>query len=242
MCGRYAITLPPEAIRALFGYLEQPNFPPRYNIAPTQPIPVVTAGAHTGGRERHFLLVRWGFLPGFVKDPKTFPLLINARAETLAQKPSFRAALKRRRCLVIADGFYEWRRDGLSGPKGPKQPYLIRRVDQAPIGFAGLMETWSDPNGGEIDTACIITTFANGLMAAVHDRMPAIIQPETFSTWLDNDGVDVAGASALLRPAPDEALELVPIGPAVNRVANDDPAVQTPVGEAIRAAAAEEAR
>jgi len=241
MCGRYAITLPPEAIRALFGYLEQPNFPPRYNIAPTQPIPVVTAGGHTGGRERHFLLVRWGFLPGFVKDPKTFPLLINARAETLAQKPSFRAALKRRRCLVIADGFYEWRRDG-NGPKGPKQAYLIRRVDQAPMGFAGLMETWSDPNGGEIDTACIITTFANGLMAAVHERMPAIIQPETFSTWIDNDGVGAEEASALLRPAPDEALELVPVGPAVNRVANDAAMVQTPVGEAIRAAAAAEAR
>ncbi|MBV8473898.1 MAG: SOS response-associated peptidase, partial [Hyphomicrobiales bacterium] len=144
--------------------------------------------------------------------------------------------------LVIADGFYEWRRDGVSGPKGPKQAYLIRRVDQAPMGFAGLMETWSDPNGGEIDTACIITTFANGLMAAVHERMPAIIQPETFSTWLDNDGVDVAEASALLRPAPDEALELVPVGPAVNRVANDGAMVQTPVGQAIRAAASAEAR
>src|ERR1700742_3876024 len=100
MCGRFVITSAPEALRQLFGYLEQPNFPPRYNIAPTQPIPVVTAGAYTGGLERHFLLVRWGFLPGFVKDPKTFPLLINARAETLVQKPSFRAALKRRRCLV----------------------------------------------------------------------------------------------------------------------------------------------
>ncbi len=237
MCGRYAITLPPEAMRALFGYIEQPNFPPRYNIAPTQPIPVVTAREHTGGQERHFLLVRWGFLPGFVKDPKDFPLIINARAETLAEKPSFRAAFKRRRCLVIADGFYEWRREAPAGRKGPRQAYLIRRVDGAPMGFAGVMETWSDPNGGEIDTACIITTFANGLMAAVHDRMPAIIQPETFSAWLDTDAVDVAEATAMLRPAPDEALELVPIGPAVNRAANDDPAIQTPIGDAIRAAA-----
>src|ERR1700746_2084001 len=99
MCGRYVIKTPPDLMRKAFGYVEQPNFPPRYNVAPTQPIPVVTARGHTGGRERHFLLVRWGFLPGFVKNPKEFPLLINARAETLAEKPSFRAAFKRRRCL-----------------------------------------------------------------------------------------------------------------------------------------------
>src|SRR5271154_912792 len=103
MCGRFAITLPPEAVRAFFAYVEQPNFPPRYNIAPTQPIPIVFARSHTGGAERHFLLVRWGFLPGFVKEPKTFPLLINARAEGVGEKASFRAALRRRRCL--ADGF-----------------------------------------------------------------------------------------------------------------------------------------
>ena len=121
MCGRYAITLPPEAVRAFFDFIEQPNFPPRYNIAPTQPIPIVYAREHTGGRERHFRLVRWGFLPGFVKDPKEFPLIINARADGIATKPSFRAALKRRRCLVIADGFYEWRK---TEGKGPKQPFL----------------------------------------------------------------------------------------------------------------------
>ncbi len=243
MCGRFAITLPPEAVRAFFAYAEQPNFPPRYNIAPTQPIPIVLARAHTGGRERHFLLVRWGFLPAFVKDPREFPLLINARAESLAQKPSFRAALKRRRCLVIADGFYEWRREALGAPRGAaKAPYLIRRVDRAPFGFAGLMETWSDPNGGEIDTACIITTAANRLMAHVHERMPAILEPDAFSLWLDNDGVDGQSATALLRPAPEAALELIPIGPAVNRAANDDAAAQAPIGEAIRAAPPQKAR
>jgi putative SOS response-associated peptidase YedK len=239
MCGRFAITLPPEAVRAFFGYAERPNFPPRYNIAPTQPIPIVVARAHTGGRERHFLLARWGFLPGFVKDPKEFPLLINARAETLAGKPSFRAALKRRRCLVIADGFYEWRR---AAPGAANSPFLVRRVDRAPMGLAGLMETWSDPSGGEIDTACIVTTAANRLMARVHDRMPAILAPDAFALWLDNDGVDAGLATALLSPAPEAALELIPIGPAVNRVANDDAAVQAPVGEAIRAAPPEKAR
>ena len=243
MCGRFAITLPPEAVRAFFAYGEQPNFPPRYNIAPTQPIPVVIARAHTGGRERHFLLVRWGFLPAFVKDPREFPLLFNARAETLIEKASFRAALKRRRCLVIADGFYEWRRETtIGGRSAAKSPYLVRRVDRAPMGFAGLMETWSDASGGEIDTACIITTSANRLMTGIHDRMPAILSPEAFSTWLDNDGVEAADATALLRPAPEPDLELIPIGAAVNRAANDEVAVQTPIGDAIRAAQPEKAR
>jgi putative SOS response-associated peptidase YedK len=227
MCGRFAITLPPEAVRAFFDYVERPNFPPRYNIAPTQPIPIVCARERTGGAERHFRLARWGLLPGFVKDPKDFPLLINARAEAIAQKPSFRAAMKRRRCLVIADGFYEWRR---VSEKGPKQPYLIRRVNGEPMGLAGLYETWSDPSGGEIDTACIITTAANHLMSYVHDRMPAVLPREAFSPWLDTDGVDAPAAAAMLRPAAENALELIPIGTGVNRVANDDASLQTPTG------------
>ena len=232
MCGRFAITLPPEAVRAFFDYVEQPNFPPRYNIAPTQPIPIVVARAHTQGAERHFLLARWGLLPGFVKNPKEFPLIITARAEGIEQKPSFRAAIKRRRCLVIADGFYEWRR---VAEKGPKQPYLIRRVNREPMGFAGLFETWSDPTGGEIDTACIVTTKANHLMASVHDRMPVILPREAFPLWLDSDRVEAATATALLRPAPEGALELIPIGTGVNRVANDDPSLQAPTGAILRA-------
>ena len=195
------------------------------------------ARAHRRGASGIFCSRAGASCPAFVKDPQDFPLLINARAETLAQKPSFRAALKRRRCLVIADGFYEWRREAPGAPKATaKAPFLVRRVDRAPMGFAGLMETWSDPSGGEIDTACIITTAANRLMARVHDRMPAILPPEAFAIWLDNDGVDAEIATALLRPAPEPALELIPIGAAVNRAANDDAAVQTPIGEAIRAA------
>jgi len=231
MCGRYAITLPPEAVRAFFDFLEQPNFPPRYNIAPTQPIPIVYAREHTGGRERHFRLVRWGFLPGFVKDPKDFPLIINARAETLAGKPSFRNAFKRRRCLVIADGFYEWRK---TEAKGPKQPYLIRPVDGGPMGFAGLYETYTDASGGEIDTACIITTAANDLMASIHDRMPVVLTREDFSAWLDCDEVPPARAEEMLKPAANEALELVPIGTGVNKVGGDDASVQAAMGDVVR--------
>ncbi|RBP06432.1 putative SOS response-associated peptidase YedK [Roseiarcus fermentans] len=233
MCGRYAITLPPEAVRAWFGYADTPDFPPRYNIAPTQPIPIVVAAPHSGGAQRRFLLVRWGFLPGFVRDPKAFSLIVNARAETAAEKPSFRAALMRRRCLVIADGFYAWRKGA-----GERRAFLVRRVGGGPMGFAGLYETWSDPTGGEIDTACIVTTAPNALVGLVNDRAPAIVEPDAYSAWLDVDGVAAARALALLKPAPEPALELVEIGPLVNRVANDSAAVQTPVAAPIRAGGA----
>jgi putative SOS response-associated peptidase YedK len=235
MCGRYAITLPPEAVRAFFNYVEQPNFPPRYNIAPTQPIPIVSAREHTAGTERHFRLVRWGFLPAFVKDAKTFPLIINARAEGIAEKASFRAAFKRRRCLIVADGYYEWR---VIAPKQPKQPYLIRRLDRAPMGFAGLYETYMDATGGELDTACIITTSANGLTREVHDRMPVIVPQEAFSAWLDNEVTAPADALDMLRPAPEDLLELTPISKSVGNFANDTEAVQAPIGPALRAAPA----
>ena len=233
MCGRFAITLPPEAVRQYFAFAERPNFPARYNIAPTQPIPVVTAKEHSHGLDRHFHLVRWGLWPSFVKDPREFPLIINARAEGIAAKPSFRNALKRRRWIAIADGFYEWRKP-TDGVKAAKTPFLIRRRSGEPLAFAALGETWSDPNGGEVDTACIITTRANCLMSAVHDRMPVILEPENFSAWLDCDGVSAGEAERLLEPAAEKTLELVPVSTAVNRVANDDPSLQEPLGEAIR--------
>jgi putative SOS response-associated peptidase YedK len=233
MPGRFSVTSPPEALRAFFGYSDEPDFPPRYNIAPTQPIAIVTAKDHSQGRERRFGLARWGFLPGFVKDPKKFTLLINARSETLTEKPSFRAAVRRRRCLVMADGYYEWRR---GSARAAARPFLIRRTNGEPMGFAGLFETWSDPSsGGEIDTACIITTPANGLIAAFHDRMPAIVEARDFHFWLDNDGVEAFAAVALLRPAREDALELVEIGAGVNRVGNNDPQIQQPVGAPIKA-------
>ena len=225
MCGRIAITLPPEAIRAFFAYAEQPNFPPRYNIAPTQPVPVVRMErvAGTSNRQRHFVLMRWGFLPGFVKDPKDFPLVINARSETVQEKPSFRNALKRRRCIFIADAFYEWRRQ----EKGKSEPFLFRRRDGAPLALAGLWETWEGPNGEAVDTACVVTTHANGLMAAVHDRMPVILERDDFDTWLDCDTHDVDDASPLMRPCEDDVLEMWPISTAVNKVSNDGPDIQT---------------
>jgi putative SOS response-associated peptidase YedK len=177
MCGRYVIFSTPEAIRALFRYGEQPNFPPRYNVAPTQPIPVVRL---LDGK-RSFALMRWGLLPSWVEEPKTFPLLINARGESVLDKPAFRNAMRRRRCLISTDGFYEWQA-GLSSPAaaGPKQPYLVRAKRgeggaAPPLAFAGLWETWTGPNGEELDTAAIVTTDANRTLAAIHPRMPAFI-------------------------------------------------------------------
>lgn len=232
MCGRFAITLPPEAVRSFFRYVEQPNFPPRYNIAPTQPTPIVRMERDaSGAKARHFVLVRWGFLPSFVKDPKDFPLVINARAETVFEKPSFRNAIRRRRCIFIADAFYEWRRDTVGKGRGkqPSIPFLIRRRDANPMALAGLWETWVGPNGEEQDTACIVTTDANGLMSGIHDRMPVILEPEDFDVWLDTDETETAAAAALMRPAGEEVLEAFEIAPLINKVANDGPEVQTPV-------------
>jgi putative SOS response-associated peptidase YedK len=214
MCGRYTVIASPEVIRALFGYQEQPNFPPRYNVAPTQPIAIVRL---VEGK-RHFALVRWGLLPSWVKDPKTFTLLINARGETAAEKPAFRAAMKRRRCLIPADGFYEWKALG-----GRKQPYFIRAKSGEPFAFAGLWETWTGPNGEELETAAIVTTTANRTLAAIHDRMPVIVPPAAFDLWLDSDTVDPTTASALIAPAPENLLEAFPVSTQVNRTANDNP-------------------
>ena len=228
MCGRYAITLPPEAVRGFFRYVEQPNFPPRYNIAPTQPVPVVRLERGADGTlARHFVLMRWGFVPYFVKDLKKFPLLINARGETMAEKASFRGAVKRRRCLFIADCFYEWRREG--EVKGAGQPFMIRRADGAPFGFAGLWEDWSSPDGSQVETACIVTVDANGEMAAVHDRMPAIIEPADFDLWMSLDEADAPEALSLARPAEEGLLTLTRISRAVNKAANDGPEVQAAV-------------
>jgi putative SOS response-associated peptidase YedK len=216
VCGRYVITSPPEAIRALFGYDERPNFPARYNIAPTQPIPVV----RLADGKRQFLLMRWGLIPSWVRDPKSFSLLINARGESVTEKPAFRAAMKRRRCLIPADGFYEWQAGAQAG--APKRPYFIRPASGQPIAFAGIYETWTGPNGEELDTAAIVTTRANRKLAPIHDRMPVVIAPEAFDLWLDCTAVDAPTAAALIAPAPEGLFELYEVSTAVNRTVNDD--------------------
>jgi putative SOS response-associated peptidase YedK len=220
MCGRYTLTSSPEALRALFRYAEHPNFPARFNIAPAQPIAIVRLVEG----QRHFALVRWGLLPSWVKDPKTFSLLINARGESVAEKPAFRAALKRRRCLIPADGFYEWQAAG-----DRKRPFYVRAKSGEPLAFAGLWEAWTGPNGEELDTAAIVTTRANRTLSPIHDRMPVIVPPEAFDLWLNTNEVDATTAAALIAPAPDNLLEAYEISTAVNRIANDNPKLLEPV-------------
>ncbi|MGL4439836.1 MAG: SOS response-associated peptidase [Bosea sp. (in: a-proteobacteria)] len=222
MCGRYALILPPEAVRALFRYAEQPNFPPRYNIAPTQPVPVVIEH----DRAPAFMLMRWGFLPSWVKDPKDFPLVINVRGETIREKPSFRAAFTRRRCLMPTDGFYEWHRVGKDN-----RAYLFRRPDRGPFAFAAIWETWSSADGSEIDTVALVNSHANGLMSAVHHRCPVILEPQQFNAWLD-PATSLDEAGLMLKPPHDDALEMVRIGALVNKVVNDGPQVQMAWDEA----------
>jgi putative SOS response-associated peptidase YedK len=227
MCGRFALHTTPDYLRRLLGFVERPNFPPRYNIAPMQPIPIV----RIDNGARHFALVRWGLVPSWVKDPRKFALLINARAEGIAEKPSFRAAIRRRRCLVPADGFYEWRREGKS-----KRPYFIRARGGEPMAFAGIWETWIDIDGGETDTAAIVTCAANAVLMPIHERMPVVIPPEAFDRWLDSDEKNFGEACALLTPAPDDALEAYEVSPRVNKVANDDASNIAPVNAGSRAA------
>jgi putative SOS response-associated peptidase YedK len=220
MCGRYALIQSPETVRSAFGYGETPNFPPRYTIAPTQPIPVV----HAVNGQNCYTLMRWGFVPGFVKDLKDYPLVINIRSETVREKASFRAAFIRRRALMPADGFYEWQRLA-----GESRPFLLRRPDRGVFAFAALWEPWSSPDGSEIDTAALLNTTANGVISAIHERSPVILQRCHFKTWLD-PLTPPEEAHALLQPPPDDLLEMVAISRSVNRTANDGPAVQEPPG------------
>ncbi len=220
MCGRFVITSAPAALRQLFGYLEQPNFPSRYNVAPTQPIPVVMI--ENGAR--HFQLMRWGLLPSWVKDPRGFTLLINARSETVLVKPAFKNAIRRRRALVPADGYYEWQ-----ALDGRKQPYFIHRADGRPLGFAAICETWVGPNGEELDTVAIVTAAASRDLADLHDRVPVTIAPADFERWLDCRGDEVDAVLPLMRPPRVGEFAWHKVSTRVNRVANDDAQLVLPI-------------
>jgi putative SOS response-associated peptidase YedK len=220
MCGRFVITSPPAALRQIFGYLEQPNFPPRHNIAPTQPIPVVIIE----NGSRHFRLMRWGLLPAWVKDPRGFSLLINARAETVTEKPAFKNAIRRRRCLIPADGYYEWQASGQR-----KRPFFIHRRDGAPVGLAGLAETWIGPNGEELDTVAIVTAPASPDLAVLHHRVPVTIAPGDFDRWLDCSADDAGAVMTLLTAPAEGEFTWHQVSTRVNRTANDDAQLILPI-------------
>lgn len=221
MCSRYSLTAPPEAIGKLFGIAMTETFPPRYNIAPTEPVGIVRNGLRG---DREFVLVRWGLIPSWVKDPREFATLINARSEGAAEKPSFRGSMRHRRCLVPADGFYEW-----TGKKGAKIPHLIRLKDRSVFAFAGLAEHWLGADGSELETMAILTTQANRDMAPVHDRMPVIIPPEDYGRWLDCRPGTAEGVLDLLRPLPEGWVDIVEVDRALNNPRNEGSHLQTPV-------------
>ncbi|MBX9456315.1 MAG: SOS response-associated peptidase [Rhizobium sp.] len=232
MCGRFALLALPEDVQEAFALMELEDFPARYNIAPTQPIlAVIEADRPEPGSNRparRALLLRWGLIPGFVKDPRDFPLLINARSETAIGKASFRAAMRHRRILIPASGFYEWRRPE-KGSKEKSQAYWVRPRKGGVVAFAGLMETWASADGSEVDTGAILTVDATANFRHIHDRMPVVIAPEDFSRWLDcktqepREVVDL-----MVSPQPD-LFEAIPVSDLVNKVANTGPDLLVPV-------------
>jgi putative SOS response-associated peptidase YedK len=240
MCGRYTLTAPVAEMARLFGFSDRPNLDARFNIAPTQPIAVIRPAA---GKGRELALVRWGLVPPWADDPAIGSRMINARGESVAEKASFRNAFRKRRCLVPADGFYEWRQpsgsDGAKTAKGAKkQPYRIVRRDRQPFAFAGLWEVWHGPKGGNrieppLETATIITTTANAVLKPLHDRMPVILDPADYALWLDPDAPAEA-AESLLRPCPEDWLEIYPVSTQVNSVRNQDESCIAPLTEEPR--------
>ncbi|RWL99028.1 MAG: SOS response-associated peptidase [Mesorhizobium sp.] len=226
MCGRFALTATPHQTAAFLGLAELEGFPPRYNIAPSQPVLMALAGPPRGPGsnlpDRQAMLVRWGLIPAWVEDTKAFPLLINARSENVLQKASFKTAMRHRRALVPASGFYEWQQSGSA--KG--QPYWIRPRRGGVVAFAGLIETYSEPGGSEMDTGAIITTEANADIAHIHDRMPVVIEESDFAHWLDCRTQEPRHVLDLLKPVEPDFFEAIPVSDLVNKVANTGPEIQ----------------
>jgi putative SOS response-associated peptidase YedK len=214
MCGRYALTSPPAVIAERFHLLWTPELAPHYNIAPGQAIPVV----RETGQRRELAFLRWGLIPSWAKEASIGMKLINARGETLADKPAFRSAYRRRHCLVPADAFYEWKTVA-----GRKQPYCIGLRDEGPFGMAGLWEHWKDPNGQTLESCTIVTVDANALIAELHDRMPLIVAPGDYDAWL------AAGTMELPPAVPAQEMRYYPVSPLVSNARNDIPACLVPI-------------
>jgi putative SOS response-associated peptidase YedK len=220
MCGRYTLRTPVETLAEEFGISDPlPEIPTRYNIAPTQEVAAVLEE----NEERKLEMLRWGLIPSWAGDPAVGNRMINARSETATERPSFRTAFRKRRCLILADGFYEWQKTN-----GGKQPYYIRMEDGSPFAFAGLWESW-DKYGEEIRSCTILTTDANEMVGEVHHRMPVILPPETYDLWLDPDMREAEPLLDLLRPYPDDVMEAYSVSRFVNSPSNDDERCVEPV-------------
>jgi putative SOS response-associated peptidase YedK len=225
MCGRFTLTDPDADLAVQFNLPEIPNLQPRYNIAPTQPVAAVRLNVESAMRE--MVLFHWGLIPFWAKDPGIGARMINARAETAAEKPAFRAAFKRRRCLVVADGFYEWQKQN-----GAKQPFFIFLRNRRPFAFAGLWEHWEGSDGSVVESCTLLTTAPNDLVRPLHNRMPVILHPADYDLWLDLEVQDAAPLQPLLRPFPAAEMDAYPVSRRINRPDNDDPGVIEPLPEA----------
>lgn len=224
MCGRFTLRVPTPVLIEHFGLGRAVTLSPRFNIAPTQDVAVVR---WAGDSERELTMMRWGLIPSWAKDPSVGNRMINARGESVAKKPSFRSAFRQRRCLVAADGFYEWQKKGRS-----KQPYHIALRDGGPLALAGLWEAWQpDESGPPLKSCTIITTEANRLLRPIHDRMPVILDPADYRQWLDPDERDSQSLQGLLVPVAEELLQAIPISHYVNSPRHDDERCLEPVPE-----------
>jgi len=221
MCGRFTLQIPAELLAEIFGLPEPPDLPARYNIAPTQQVAVVRQHADGGNRLE---LLRWGLIPSWAKDPSIGSKMINARSETLEEKPAFRAAFKFRRCLVLASGFYEWEVLG-----GKKVPRYLRLKDGGLMAFAGLWESWKAPDGSCLESCTILTTAANSLIEPLHIRMPVILRPRDFAAWLDRNLTNTAELKGLLQPYPSDGMEGWTVSTLANSPKNDAPDLIVPV-------------
>jgi len=216
MCGRYTLSQSTEALAERFPLDEVPSLEPQYNIAPTNPVATILVDQHS--HKRVLRLLQWGLIPSWAKDLKIGSKMINARAETVHEKPSFRSAFRHRRCLVLADGFYEWQR-----AQGKKQPYYIRMKDGQPFAFAGLWEHWQGTDGSVIDSCTHLTTEPNELVRPLHNRMPVILKPENYDLWLDPEVQQPEQLQPLLSPYASEGMVAFPVSPQVN-----NPAINVP--------------
>ena len=223
MCGRFCQASSGEEIAAVFG-VEVGDLPPRYNVAPSQSVAAIFQLPDTS--EPQLQMLRWGLIPSWAKDPKIGYKLINARAETVSEKPSFRSAFRQRRCLIPATGFYEWQQ--LEGSR-QKQPYFIGLQDERPFAFAGLYERWESPGGDILKTCTIITTAANSLVEPIHERMPVMLAPQDYARWLDPSFGTIDSLQALLAPYPADRMKVYPVSSLVNSPKNDRLECQQPI-------------
>jgi putative SOS response-associated peptidase YedK len=223
MCGRYRLSRRKQIIEEQFDTTRwDDDWNPRYNIAPTQPVPVIRQ--HPKEPSRQISLMKWGLVPNWAKDASGAASMINARSETAHTLPAFREAMKLRRCLVPADGFYEWQRRGSA-----KQPFCFEVGDGGLFAFAGLWECWCDPSGQWVKSCAILTTIPNTVTSAIHDRMPVILDPDAYNLWLDPGMRDAAAASELLKPCDARMMRCYPVSNRINHVANDDEQCSAPV-------------